>query len=336
MHPFLASAGKGTLSKTLLSQWLSQDRLYAQGYIRFIGLLLTKIRLETHRPVQDRDASPDQAAADILIDALVNIRSELQFFDATAQEYGLDLTAISAGEGGSGLAGSGCITTSAGISTTGSASCPGATYSKSTPTPEIITEDGTPGESDGEAHQLCSSQGECQMPSGTDVCLPPSPTLAQPQKPTQCECETSGDHPSGLGPVEPGSPVYFTATQITRAYIDMFMSSGSSGVSLLEGLAVLWATEVCYLRAWRYAASFLESRGGGPQDDADGGALRERFIPNWSSSEFEIFVDRIGDIVDCMAGQIKGVAEEEAMRRRCLEWWRQVMFLEERFWPSMD
>ena len=32
-HPFLAAAGRGTLPKPLLSQWLSQDRLYAQSYI---------------------------------------------------------------------------------------------------------------------------------------------------------------------------------------------------------------------------------------------------------------------------------------------------------------
>lgn len=343
-HQFLAAAGKGTLPKTTLSQWLSQDRLYAQSYIRFIGLLLTKIRLQT--PTRERGSTTEQRATDILIDALVNIRTELRFFETTAREYGLDLTAISAEEGGTGLAGSGsgCITTSAGISTTGSASCPGSAGTtregKPVPSAETDTEDGMPGESDGQTHQLCSSQGECQMPSGAEVCYPPSPQHAQSQNPADiptCEpCKPSGGHPSATGPVEPGGQVYFTATRITRAYIDMFMSVGSSGISLLEGLAVLWATEVCYLRAWRYAASFLEQRGGEAKDDADGGALREKFIPNWSSSEFEAFVDRIGDVLDEMAGQIKGVEEEEAMRGRCLEWWRQVVWLEERFWPPMD
>jgi thiaminase len=132
-----------------------------------------------------------------------------------------------------------------------------------------------------------------------------------------------------------GGPVYFAATRITRAYIDMFMSAGSSGVSVLEGLAVLWATEICYLRSWRYAASFLKLRGE-ESKDADGGALREKFIPNWSSVEFEDFVNRIGDVLDEMAGQIKGAEEAEIMRGRCLEWWRQVVWLEERFWPVMD
>lgn len=340
-HPFLAAAGKGTLPKTTLSQWLSQDRLYAQGYIRFIGLLLTKIRLQT--PTRERGSSSEAAASDILIDALVNIRTELRFFEATARDYGLDLTAISAEAGGTGSGA--CITTSAGISTTGSASCPGsagiARESKTAPSAETDMEDEAPGQSDSQTpHQLCSTQGECQMPSGAEVCYPPSPQHAQSQNPADipaCEpCKPSGGHPSSTGPVERGGPVYFSATRITRAYIDMFMSSGSSGVSLIEGLAVLWATEVCYLRAWKYAASFLEQRGGEAKDDTDGGALREKFIPNWSSPEFEAFVDRIGDLLDEMAGQIKGVEEEEAMRGRCLEWWRQVVWLEERFWPQMD
>jgi thiaminase len=69
--------------------------------------------------------------------------------------------------------------------------------------------------------------------------------------------------------------------------------------------------------------------------DADGGALRGHFIDNWSSVEFEAFVDSIGDVLDEMAGQIKGVEEAEIMRTRCLEWWKQIVWLEERFWPDL-
>jgi thiaminase len=118
----------------------------------------------------------------------------------------------------------------------------------------------------------------------------------------------------------------------------MFMSAGSPGVSALEGMAVLWATEVCYLRAWRYAASYGKKKAqqGKADVDADGGALREKFIPNWSSKEFEEFVNRIGDVLDEMVGKMKGVEETEVLRARCLEWWRQVVWLEERFWPAMD
>ncbi|KAJ5174524.1 uncharacterized protein N7482_000401 [Penicillium canariense] len=334
-HPFLASAGSGTLPKTTLSQWLSQDRLYAQSYIRFIGLLLTKIRIPPHNPNTETPRQPtlEQIAVDVLIDALVNIRTELRFFESTALEYGLDLTAISADEGGAGLAPSGSITTSIGISTTGSASCPGSTGASCLDTkgscagaePGKIDEDPRPNE---QLHKLCRAQGECQMQAGSEVCNPPSPerTANKANKPAS--------------PLEHEGPIFFAANRITRAYIDMFMSVGSAGVSVLEGLAVLWATEVCYLRAWRFAASHgkkREGEGEGRKDmDADGGALREKFIPNWSSVEFEGFVDRIGDVLDQMAEQTKGVEEAELLRSRCLEWWRQVVWLEERFWPALD
>jgi thiaminase len=119
----------------------------------------------------------------------------------------------------------------------------------------------------------------------------------------------------------------------------MFMSAGSAGVSVLEGMAVLWATEVCYLRAWKFAAGCMRQHVDEKQDyksDADGGALREKFIANWSSDEFEGFVNSIGDVVDEMAGQLKGAEEIELMRGRCLEWWKQIVWLEERFWPNVE
>ncbi|GES58578.1 transcription regulator PAB1642 [Aspergillus terreus] len=216
-HPFLSAAGKGLLPAPTLSQWLSQDRLYAQAYVRFIGLLLSKLQL----PVVPGAASPTTRAAGILIDAVVNIQRELQFFEDVAREYALDLNA-GAGEG-------------------------------------------------------------------------------------------------AFGP-----------TPITHAYIDMFMAAGSPGVSVLEGLVVLWATEVCYLRAWRYAASFLGEKPAGGRD-ADGGALRERFIPNWSSAEFEQFVDSIGEVVDAMGESVDG-----EMLGKCERWWKQVVWLEERFWPDVQ
>lgn len=341
-HPFLAAAGRGTLSKSTLSQWLAQDRLYAQSYIRFIGLLLSKIRLPPSTP-GSAAPNPDQQAVNVLIDALVNIRTELQFFESTAADYALDLTAIRADEAGPGLAesGSGSITTSAGISTTGSGSCPGFTGDACEGKKVSISAAQTGELENGEssAHQLCNAQGECQMPDGTEVCYPPSSPQHGPEHEGQqpeCEpCHPSTGRPAFAGPQEHGGMVFFTASRVTRAYIDLFMSAGSAGVSVMEGMAVLWATEVCYLRAWRYAAAFLKQRDPG-QEDADGGALREKFIPNWSSAEFEGFVDSIGEVLDMMASQIKGAGEADLMRGRCLEWWRQIVWLEEQFWPSMD
>ncbi|PLB52808.1 heme oxygenase-like protein [Aspergillus steynii IBT 23096] len=233
-HPFLQRAGEGTLPKPLLAQWLSQDRLYAQSYIRFIGLLLSKIRIPSATPAPGtppQQSLEDRTAA-ILIDALVNIQRELGFFEATAAEYGLDLNA---------------------------------------------------------------------------------------------RADTAEEGP--------GSDFGFGPNAITHAYIDLFLSAGSAGTSLLEGLVVLWATETCYLRAWRFAASFLGS-GQGERQDTDGGALREKFIPNWSSGEFEGFVDGIGQVVDEMAGGYAGGDKQELLGR-CERWWRQVVWLEERFWPEV-
>ncbi|KAJ5774016.1 hypothetical protein N7457_008912 [Penicillium paradoxum] len=338
-HPFLASAGRGTLPKSQLSQWLSQDRLYAQSYIRFIGLLLSKIRL----PTQSRTSTtpglttPEQNAITVLIDALVNIRTELAFFEQTAHAYSLDLTAISAEEGGCSLTscGSGSdITTSAGISSSGSGSCPGFTGGDGKAPFEKGCVAPASGDVTAPGHGLCLAQGECQMPSGGGVCAP-GPQFNESGRGVEAgpAGAVNGD---GRAEMERCGTIFFCANRTTRAYIDMFMSAGSAGVSVLEGLAVLWATEVCYLRSWRFAARCMEEDGERVyKNDADGGALREKFIGNWSSDEFEAFVNRIGEVVDEMSGQIKGAEESEIMRGRCLEWWRQIVWLEENFWPTV-
>ncbi|KAJ5749134.1 uncharacterized protein N7511_010830 [Penicillium nucicola] len=374
-HPFLAAAGRGTLPKSTLSQWLSQDRLYAQSYIRFIGLLLAKIRLPSQAPSNPtpQQHTPEQKAITVLIDALVNIRTELAFFEKTANDYGLDLTAISPEEGGIVLTscGSGrCITTSAGISSTGSSACPGFTGGRDGK--DLLSRDpslddfgagsgssgviATGSGSHSADHGLCRSQGECQMPAGSEPCVPLPQYEAQSVQNlspfgkvlTPTPTTTTG---GAAGPartleatdvameLERCGTICFSASRTTRAYIDMFMSAGSAGVSVLEGLAVLWATEVCYLRAWKFAAGCMREHGEEKDDyseDADGGALRGQFIGNWSSVEFEAFVDSIGDVVDEMAGQLKGAEESEMMRGRCLEWWKQILWLEERFWPNVE
>ncbi|KAL2854811.1 hypothetical protein BJY01DRAFT_204839 [Aspergillus pseudoustus] len=238
-HPFLRLAGAGRIHKPLLSQWLSQDRLYAQSYVRFIGALLAKIQLP-RTPSDPSKPSAHEKILTVLVDAITNIQTELGFFESSAREFGLDLNAPS-------------------------------------------TE--------------------------------------------------AGDEGKGKT---------FGAAPITQSYIDMFMSASSPGTSLLEGLVVLWATEVCYLRAWRFAASYREEStdaSGRPKqtdgsEDADGGALRIRFIPNWSSLEFEAFVDRIGKVLDEFAEEeLKKLGEDATAR--CERWWGQVVWLEERFWPNV-
>lgn len=249
-HSFLKAAGQGQVATDKLSQWLAQDRLYAQAYVRFIGGLLTKVVLPPCNPDSQkcRTRTTEERIFDILVDSLNNIQTELKFFDDVAMEYGLDLTAVA-----------------------------------------------------------CGPKEE--------------PFLA---------------------------PGVFAPNPITRAYIDLFMSASSPGSTLLEGLAVLFATEYVYLHAWKYAASVMAtstassmqpspaSFSTGAERDWDGGALRRKFIPNWSSAEFEKYVDTLSDVTDELAGRLKGAEEMERAKGKCVGWWRHILWLEERFWPEVD
>ncbi|PYH82756.1 heme oxygenase-like protein, partial [Aspergillus uvarum CBS 121591] len=127
-----------------------------------------------------------------------------------------------------------------------------------------------------------------------------------------------------------------TASPITTAYTDLFVSAGSAGTSLLEGLVVLWATEVCYLTVWRNVREAMGQHNG---EDADGGALREKLIPNWTCAEFEEFVAGITRLVDAVAErEVESSASPTARAEvveRCARWWRQVVWLEGQFWPEI-
>lgn len=219
--PFLERAGKGTLDKRVLQQWLSQDRLYAQAYVRFASLLLANIRLPAAVDPED----VNEKLADLIVDSLTNIRLELRFFEHVAKKYGLDINA---------------------------------------------------------------REGE--------------------------------------------------ASEAVKGYRELFFSTGegieAAKLPLLDGLVLLWATEKCYLEAWTYASSFSKGLEAREEEDADGGALRKEFIPNWTSPEFEAFVGKIGSFVDVLSEQ-----ESEGNVRvvqRMEELWRRVLDVEERFWPKIE
>ncbi|KAI9730304.1 MAG: hypothetical protein M1818_008207 [Claussenomyces sp. TS43310] len=90
--PFLAHAGRGQLSLEQLSAWLTQDRIYAQAYLRFAARLLAAVPLP--RQVV---STPDLHVriADWLLAALVNVRRELGFFEDVAVRWGVRLDAWS-------------------------------------------------------------------------------------------------------------------------------------------------------------------------------------------------------------------------------------------------
>lgn len=229
--PFLTQAGNGTLAKTVVEEWLGQDRLYAQAYIRFASLLLANIPL----PMRVEAGHVNERLVDALIDAITNVRRELKFFEDVARRYGLKL--------------------------------------------EVAT-------------------------------------------------------------VQRGVQMY----RALFGKVGEEIERGERGV--LDGLVLLWGTEKVYLEAWKFAGSKLSPLAEGTQD-ADGGALRKEFIPNWSSAEFEEFVDSLAGFVDEYWGgegeilhRTTGWARLQGEEKRKMEGyleelWGEILKVETAFWPDV-
>lgn len=246
--PFLSHASQGRVSKATLGQWLANDRLYIHAYIRGIGRLLSFLQLpEVVTPPRDesaeREESPNTKLLHWMIDALVNIRREEDFFVRTAAKYGIDVN----------------------------------------------------------------------LPAEADGRVAPETKL------------------EGLRRFE--------------ALFDGISPGSGKGVILpwLEAAVVFWATEKCYLDAWSGAAAGLSTPAGeSSQGDADGGALRREFIPNWSSKEFVEFVDRLGEIIDAaVQHEIKLRQDTDEVVKvglldRALAKWQEVLAAEEAFWPEIE
>ncbi|KAH7034972.1 uncharacterized protein B0I36DRAFT_317333 [Microdochium trichocladiopsis] len=109
---FLELAGQGKLPRHYLSQWLSQDRLYAQAYVRFIGGLTSLVELplataarsqQQQQPGQrdtETSSTLEWRILEMLRGCLDNILRELKFFEDTAAQYGIDLASIGGGKQG--------------------------------------------------------------------------------------------------------------------------------------------------------------------------------------------------------------------------------------------
>lgn len=113
----------------------------------------------------------------------------------------------------------------------------------------------------------------------------------------------------------------------TRAYQDLFAGATAQARPLSVGLTILWATEECYLRAWKYALSKMN-----PSTEVEERSVMQRvFIPNWSSPEFEAFVGRIRGLLD----EHGDVMEQDGWEaKECETAYRQVLWAEKNFWPS--
>ncbi|KAI1114386.1 heme oxygenase-like protein [Nemania sp. NC0429] len=95
---FLRLGGQGRLRREILSEWLSQDRLYAQAYVRFIGGLIARVKLPHEVDSKGTGATLQWRILTLLQGCLAGIMRELQFFEETATRYHLDLAAVGPGE----------------------------------------------------------------------------------------------------------------------------------------------------------------------------------------------------------------------------------------------
>ncbi|KAK7020197.1 hypothetical protein VNI00_017810 [Paramarasmius palmivorus] len=91
-HPFLRDAGSGTLSHDLLALWLSQDRIYAsRAYPRYIGLLIANLTQNTPKLIDSSEQESFKRIFRILTFSLDNVGREMDFFNETAEKWGLEL-----------------------------------------------------------------------------------------------------------------------------------------------------------------------------------------------------------------------------------------------------
>lgn len=105
----------------------------------------------------------------------------------------------------------------------------------------------------------------------------------------------------------------------------------------LEAAVVFWGTEKVYSDAWTWARS--KQQAGAGASDADGGALRTEFIPNWANSEFAAFVQELSSVIDRAVSEVVGVLGDgvkEQLVQRSHKVWSEVIAAEKAFWPAAE
>lgn len=106
----------------------------------------------------------------------------------------------------------------------------------------------------------------------------------------------------------------------------------------LEAAIVFWGTEKVYSEAWQWAKSKQNPDGDGSRD-ADGGALRKEFVPNWGNEAFTAFVDQLAGIIDTAARKAVdklGDNLQEMLVKRVAAIWDDLLAAEAAFWPELD
>jgi thiaminase len=298
-HPFLRLAGQGRLHKRTLSKWLSQDRLYAQSYIGFVAALIARVDLPyVYIHPSEQKTSLRWRLIKCLSDSLTNIHNELKFFSDTADKYNLDL--------------------------------------------------------DLPPHENGAFTAESATKSYIDLFrafwTDPSMSLLE-----------------GMVVLWATETCYLKAWSYARSYMerndkvveksnddtddeakDRKSRALSEGVmSELEGSEVNTGTNPSVgNRSQPQTPSFDQishptSTNQATQQrqkadpyakDLDGGALRSSFIPNWTSPEFESFVNEIAELTDMLAEREDAVGRKLDVYKAV---WRHILDVERRFWPDV-
>ncbi|KKY36972.1 putative transcription regulator [Diaporthe ampelina] len=104
----------------------------------------------------------------------------------------------------------------------------------------------------------------------------------------------------------------------------------------LEAAVVFWGTERSYSDAWTWARSKQAGEADAGPGDADGGALRKEFIPNWGNSEFAAFVEQLSGTIDHAVSEavaVLGDDVKQALVQRSHKVWTELVAAEKAFWP---
>lgn len=111
----------------------------------------------------------------------------------------------------------------------------------------------------------------------------------------------------------------------------------SRPVPWLEAAVVFWGTEKVYCDAWTWAKSHQQGRDD-ESTDADGGALRVEFVPNWANDDFRDFVEQLARIIDRAVDEAVEALGEPArvsLAERATKVWKELLDAEAAFWPAL-
>lgn len=296
-HTFLRQAGLGTLPKPTLSRWVSQDRVYAQAYINFIGALLARLHLPHHHlDAAGKSTSLRWRILTLLTNCLTNIRREIDFFDSTAAKYNLKLDA-GPKEGAPFEALASTKQFEALFRAFGSDSSmtllDGLVVLWATETCYLHAWR--------YARSFWPSERSTNPDRAVDVLTPRGPMSSY-----TIFHNHNQNHNNTLAPMTAESPA-------SSHYSENPANGGP--LTPVSERAVYDAPELV-----------VEAK-----RDSDGGALREAFIPNWTSKEFGDFVDEIGELMDELYTREEGWRRTEVFKAV----WEHVLSIEKGFWPNV-